>query len=175
MSETLTKDNLPENHELWDNIKLVTATEDSWKPKDSDEVRQKWVYSTEPDAETGFGNQLQVFSSTDKDNLKLNEPLDIVVKKSIGKDGKFYGYTLVAFAPHGQEIKKKESQSRFQKSQRASNRAIALEAASRVYTGCAGAIDDPITNILVIADQYLSWLDGSLDVKDLTDSSVKKA
>lgn len=136
MSETWNNENLPENHILVKNRAFVAMTEGTWNRKKNDgttETAPKWDYVTEPDENGSL--QVGVFSSTDKEAIELNKQYDLILKKAVGKDGTFFGYSLKGFGPTGEPIIKKEPQSRFQKGQKLNARAEAIKASAQVHQG----------------------------------------
>ena len=154
--ENWDNNNLPENHELISNIQFLAMIEDTWKRKKNDgttEVTPKWNFISAAD-NNGKSTEVQVYSSTDKEELKLQTPYDIIVKRAVGSDGTFYGYSLKGFAPTGQPIPRKEPQSRFQKGLKMSNKAIALQAAATAYK-----VTSP-DELIDFAEVLVAWLDG---------------
>lgn len=148
--------NLPENHVLFTNVTFITKIDGTWNRKKQDgtnETAQKWDYITQ-ETEEAPSMQISVYSATDHESLKLNVAYDIIAKKSIGKNGEFYGYTLKGFGETGKPILKKESQSRFQKSAKATNKQIALQSACTLLSGKTESPDDA----LMIAEVMLAWL-----------------
>lgn len=153
--ENWNNSNLPENHQFMENIEFVAVTEGTWQRKKNDgtsEVAQKWDLISKAD-ESGASLQVSVFSSTDKEEIKLNTPYDIIAKRAVGKDGTFYGYTLKGFAPHGQPIPKKEPQSRWNKSQKTNTKAYAIQAAS-VTVGQTKNPDE----VIMVAQIFNAWI-----------------
>lgn len=151
--------NLPENHNFFANIEFVAITEGTWQRKKNDgtsEVSQKWDFITKAD-ESGASMQISVYSSTDKEEIKLNTPYDIIVKRAVGKDGTFYGYTLKGFGTAGQPIPKKEPQSRWQKGQKLNAKAEALKASVVLFSGTMG---EYVEDVLMVADILEAWLNG---------------
>jgi len=164
MSDFWENGNLPENHQLVSNIIFVAVTEGTWNRKKQDgtnEVAPKWDYISTAD-ETGTSMQIGVYSSTDKEELKLNTPYDVIVKRAVGKDGTFYGYSLKGFGPAGQPIPKKEPQSRFQKGLRQSNKSYALQAAATLFAMRADDTFMAVEQVITAATTFESWLEGNL-------------
>ena len=152
--------NLPENHQLFENVQFVAVTEGTWKRKKNDgtdEIAPKWDFITKAD-ESGASLQIAVYSSTDKEEIKLNTPLDIIVKRAVGRDGTFYGYTLKGFGEAGKPIPKKEPQSRFQKGQKLNAKAEALKAAAG-YVGKFHKEANP-DEVIEVAQIFEAWLNG---------------
>lgn len=171
--ETWTKDNLPENHQMMENIQFVAVTEGTWKRKKNDgtdEVVPKWNFISAADKE-GASLEVQVYSATDREELKINTPYDIIVKRAVGKDGTFYGYTIKGFAPHGEPIKKKEPQSRFQKGLKLNTKAEALKAAVQVF---APAEVPDVSAILEVASVFESYIDGKAVTATIDEKNVKE-
>jgi len=158
MSDTWDASNLPENHELLENIEFVAMTESTWKRKDkdgNDEVAPKWNYISKAD-ESGASNEVSVYSATDRENLELNKPYDLIVKRAVGKDGTFYGHTLKGFGEAGKPIPRKEPQSRFQKGQRLNAKAEALKVAAQIHQGSGKNPDE----IVMEAEIYEAFIEG---------------
>ena len=157
--ENWDKSNLPENHQFVENVKLVAMTEGTWQRKKNDgtkEVAPKWDFVTAAD-ESGASMQISVFSSTDKEEIKLNTAYDLIVKRSVGHDGTFYGYSLKGFALAGTPIQKKEPQSRWQKGQKLNAKAEALKAAASVFAGTKEVIPE---DVIGVAEIFEAWLNG---------------
>lgn len=158
--ETWDNNNLPENHQLMQNVKFVAVTEGTWNRKKNDgtnEVAQKWDFISEAD-ESGASVQIGVFSSTDKEELKLHIPYDVIVKRAVGKDGTFYGYTLKGFGPAGSPIPKKEPQSRWQKGQKLNAKSEALKAAATLFTNTKEPNPD---DVIMVAQVFEAYLEGT--------------
>ena len=152
--------NLPENHQLFENVKFVAVTEGTWKRRKNDgtdEIAPKWDFITAAD-DSGASLQIAVYSSTDKEEIKMNIAYDIIVKRAVGKDGTFYGYTLKGFGTAGQPIPKKEPQSRFQKGQKLNAKAEALKAAAS-YVGQFHKEAQP-DEVIEVAQIFEAWLNG---------------
>lgn len=167
--ETWSKDNLPENHQMMENIQFVAVTEGTWKRKKNDgtdEVVPKWNFISAADKE-GASLEVQVYSATDKEELAMNTPYDIIVKRAVGKDGTFYGYTIKGFAPHGEPIKKKEPQSRFQKGFKLNAKVEGLKAAVQVFA--PSEVPD-VNAIIEVATAFENYIDG----KDTATSVIAK-
>lgn len=165
--ENWDNNNLPENHQLFPHIRFVAMTEGTWNRKKQDgtnEVAPKWDYITAAD-ENGLSLQVSVYSSTDHEAVKLDTLYDIIVKRAVGKDGTFYGYSLKGFGEAGKPIPKKEPQSRFQKGLKLNAKAEALKAAAQVYSGSKAASPD---DIILVAEVFEGWLNG--DYKPSTES-----
>lgn len=157
MSDTWNKDNLPENHQFMANISFMAMTEGTWQRKDRDgnnEVAPKWDFISAAD-ENGASVQVGVFSSTDKEEIKLNTAYDIIVKRAVGKDGTFYGYSLKGFAPAGTPINKKDPQSRFQKGLKLNAKAEAIKAAAQVLAG-SGITPDELIEYAQVLEAYIN-------------------
>lgn len=151
--------NLPENHQLMENVTFVAVTEGTWQRTKNDgskEVAPKWDFISSAD-DTGSSVQVGVFSATDKEEIKLNTPYDLIVKKAIGKDGTFYGYSLKGYGPAGQPIPKKEPTSRWQKGQKQNTKAEALKAAA-IHYGGQNKIDPD--GVILLAEIFEAWLNG---------------
>lgn len=171
--ETWNSNNLPENHSLVENVRFIAMTEGTWNRKKQDgtnETVPKWDYVTSPD-DNGLSLQVGVYSSTDHEAIKLDTPYDLIVKKAVGKDGTFYGYSLKGFGAAGQPIPKKEPQSRFQKGLKLNAKAEALKAAAQVFSGLGTSPED----VILVAEVMEAWLNGeytppaeSGDQKDTT-------
>lgn len=164
--------NLPENHNFFSNVQFVAITEGTWQRKKSDgtsEVSPKWDFITQAD-ETGASMQISVYSSTDKEEIKLNTPYDIIVKRAVGKDGTFYGYSLKGFGQAGQPIPKKEPQSRWQKGQKLNTKAEALKAAVIMFTNNLSTPDEAI----LIAEVFEAWLNGEYKVETEKENPTKE-
>lgn len=159
--ETWDNNNLPEAHKLFSNITFVAITEDTWRRKKQDgteEIAPKWDLISSAD-ENGNSLKVQIYSSTDKEEIKLNQPYDIIVKGNYSKDGStFYGYSLKGFGSVGQPIPKKEPQSRWQKGQKLNAKAEALKAAA---TLCMGT--DNADKCIAVAEIFESWLNGTYE------------
>lgn len=156
--ETWDEKNLPENHQFFKNIIFIALTEGTWNRKKQDgtkEVAVKWDLISMPD-ETGTSLTISVFSSTDKEELLLNTPYDVIAKRAVGADGTFYGYSLKGFALTGTPINKKEPQSRWQKGQKLNTKALAIQAAATVLQG-SGAFPE---NVIDYAEIFDAWING---------------
>lgn len=154
--ETWDNNNLPENHQLFEKVTFVAVVEGTWNRKKQDgtnETAKKWDYITQ-ETEEAPAMQISVYSSTDNETLQLNTLYDIICKKSVGKDGTFYGYTLKGFGESGKPIAKKEPTSRFQKTMQANNKAIALQATATIHSGSKMSPDD----IIIYAEVLEAWL-----------------
>jgi hypothetical protein len=159
MSEQWSKENLPENHELRENVKFAMVTEDTWKRKKNDgteEVVPKWDFITEPI--DGLSEKIQVYSATDKEEIKINTPYDLIVKKNVGKDGTVYGFGLKGFALHGQPIPRKEPLSRWQKGQTLNTKAEALKASAQYCASIHKELKPD--EVIEIADVFESYIKG---------------
>ena len=157
--ETWNEDNIPENHVIIKKVKFVTFIEGTWKRKKqdgTDEIAPKWDFVSANEEEKD-GISVGVYSSTDKEELKINTEYDILAKKAIGKDGTFYGYSLKGFGPSGHPIPKKEQQSRWQKTQKLNNKAEALKTAIILFTGKEKTIPE---DVIMIAEIFEAWLNG---------------
>lgn len=154
--------NLPENHVFISDVKFVAVTEGTWKRKNKDgeqEIAPKWDYVTGAKEEQE-SLSVGVYSTTDKEEIELNKNYDLILKKAIGKDGTFYGYSLKGFGTSGEPIPKKEPQSRFQKSLKMSNKAEALKAASNIVTRSKTPSPD---EVIEIAQIFEAWLNGEYE------------
>jgi len=150
------KNELPPEHELIENISFVTKIKDAWKTPDGT-MRDKWKLVTQ-ETEESQGYIIDTFSSTDIESIEVNTAYDVIVKKSP------YGMTLKGFAKHGQAIPIKESTSRFEKSNKMNNRAIALQAVSNIYNGVGSKL---LTDeALSLAELFLDWLNEKEVVTD---------
>lgn len=155
--ETWDNNNLPENHQLLENITFVAVTESTWKRKKNDgteEIAPKWDFISEAD-DSGASAQISVYSSTDKESLELKKKYDIIVKRAVGKDGTFYGYTLKGFGEAGKPIQRKEPQSRFQKGLQLNARAEAIKAAACVFTGTE-VLPDTLIEYAQVLEAYIN-------------------
>lgn len=167
--ETWDNNNLPENHELRSNVKFENVIKGTWNRKKQDgtsETAPKWDYITSPD-DDGMSESVSVYSSTDQEALELGKTYDIIVKKAVGANGTFYGYSLKAFGEAGKPIPKKEPQSRFQKGLKLNAKAEALKAASSLFMGNV----DPDACIMV-AEIFEAWLNG--DYKAPAETGTEK-
>ena len=173
MSDTWDTGNLPENFELLEKVEFVAMTEDTWKRKDNDgkdEVAPKWNYISKGD-EAGASQEISVYSPTDKEELKLNVEYDLIVKRAVGKDGTFYGYTLKGFGEAGKPIPRKEPQSRFKKGLQLNAKAEALKAAATIN---AGSGKDP-DEIIMVAEIFEAYIEGKYTSgTEKPDSKTKK-
>ncbi len=154
--ETWNNDNLPENHKLMQNVQFTNVTKGTWNRKKQDgtnETATKWNYITKAD-EHGFSEEISVYSATDQEQIELNKAYDVIVKAAIGKDGTMYGYSLKGFGEAGKPIAKKVPSSRFEKSIRQNNRAVAVQAAATIYTGSS-----EVDAVITAAEAILTWLD----------------
>jgi hypothetical protein len=159
LMENWDNNNLPENHVLMQNIEFVAVTEGTWKRKKNDgtdEVSPKWDFISKAD-DSGASVQIAVYSSTDREEIKLNKVYDVIAKRAVGKDGTFYGYTLKGFGEAGKPIPKKEPQSRWQKGQKFNAKAEALKAAAILFTNTGNAhVDDCI----LVAQLFEAYING---------------
>lgn len=161
--ENWDNNNLPENHQLIENTEFVAVTEGTWQRKKNDgtsEVAQKWDYVTVAD-DSGASLQISVYSSTDKEELKLHKPYDLIVKRAVGKDGTFYGYTLKGFGEAGKPIPKKEPQSRWQKGQKLNAKVEALKASAQIFSGTKEPNPD---EVIMVAQIFEAWIDGKYEI-----------
>lgn len=157
--ETWDNNNLPENHQLLPNITFVAITEGTWKRKKNDgtqEVAPKWDLISSAD-ESGASMQVSIYSSTDKEEIKLNTPYDVIVKRAVGQDGTFYGYTLKGFGKAGEPIPKKEPQSRWQKGNKLNAKVEAIKASAVLFTGTG---DTKVDDVLMVAQLFEAWING---------------
>ena len=160
--ETWTKDNLPENHTLVENIAFVAITESTWNRKKNDgtnEVAPKWDFITEG-SEENPSFAVQVYSATDKEQLVTGKKYDLIIKKNVGKDGTVYGFGLKGFAEHGQPIPKKEPRSRFEKTNKLNTKAEAIKAAVCLFKPSDKPDPDAVIEVAVILE---SWISGEYD------------
>lgn len=150
-------------------------SEGTWNRKKNDgtqETAPKWDFMTKAD-ESGASLQVSVYSSTDKEELKLNTPYDLIVKRAVGKDGTFYGYSLKGFGPAGKPIPKKEPQSRWQKGQKLNAKAEALKAASQYMASFRATDGAPQPDeVVMVAEIFEAWLNGEYQAK--TEAGNKK-
>lgn len=171
--ENWDNNNLPENHQLFENIQFTTVIVGTWNRKKNDgtnEVATKWDYVTAPD-ESGVSFQVSCYSSTDHEEIKMNTPYDIIVKRAVGKDGTFYGYTLKGYGEAGKPIAKKEPQSRFQKGIKLNAKAEALKAAAQLFAGQSTMPDD----VLDVAEVFEAWLNGEYKTTPASENPVSKS
>lgn len=159
--------NLPENHEFMPNVEFTAVINGTWKRKKNDgteEVAQKWDYISKAD-ETGASLQVGVYSATDHEEVKMNTPYDIIVKRAVGKDGTFYGYTLKGFGLAGKPIPKKEPTSRFQKGLKLNAKAEALKASVVLFTGTGG---NNVSDVLDVAEVFEAYINGEYKAETKT-------
>lgn len=169
--ETWDNSNLPENHELRSNVRFVNMIKGTWNRKKQDgtqETAPKWDYITAPDND-GLSESISVYSSTDQEAIEINKSYDIIVKKAVGANGTFYGYSLKAFGEVGKPIPKKEPQSRFQKGMKLSTKAEALKAAVVLFTNSKEPSPD---DVVMVAEVFEAWLNG--EYKAVAESQPKK-
>lgn len=175
--ENWDNNNLPENHQLVSNVQFVTLIEGTWNRKKNDgtnEVATKWDFITTPD-ESGASMQISVYSSTDKEEIKLHTKYDIIVKRAVGKDGTFYGYSLKGFGVAGQPIPKKEPQSRWQKGNKLNAKAEALKSACTLLAMQGGDPLVMVVDAIKIADTFEAWLNGEYTAPEVvTEAKPKK-
>lgn len=142
--------NLPEAHELIENVTFITKTKDSWKTKDGT-MRDKWgLVTQETDGSPSF--VIETFSSTDNESIENNVAYDVIVKKSQ------YGMSLKGYAKHGEAIPIKESTSRFNKQLQKNDKTTALECASRFAK--LGSTPD---EVILVAEVLEAWLKGEYE------------
>jgi hypothetical protein len=176
--ENWDNNNLPENHLLLENITLVAMTEGTWNRKKNDgtqEVSPKWDYISEAD-DTGSSVSISVYSATDKESIQLHHAYDLIVKKAIGKEGTFYGYSLKGFGDAGKPIPKKEPSSRWQKGQKLNERAEALKSAVVLFTNAKEVDPDAVIEVAEIFESYLngSYKAVATQAKEIFDSPSEK-
>ena len=157
--ETWNNNNLPENHQFFASVEFVAVTEGTWNRKKNDgsqEVAPKWSYIT-AETENVPSFQVDVYSSTDKEELKLHKSYDIIAKRAVGKDGTFYGWSLKGYGEAGKPIPKKEPQSRFQKGQALNAKAEALKVAASLFKQSESPDPDAV---IMVAEVFEGFIKG---------------